>query len=597
MAPAQPMQPPIRDYGLIGDTRGSALSAKSGSIDWMAVPHFHAPPLFSAILGTPYSFSISVDGVRHTSRRYIPGTPVLENTWDTDGVQVRLTEGMITGLKGWLSPGAVLVRHLESEGGPVDVRINYAPGYGLSPKRPRVERRHGALLCSWGTTAITLTTSPDLELEPFAEKVVRLDPARPITFVIALADREPAVLTSPDQMLRRLHQDAESWQQWSDRLSFESSHREAVERSLITLRMLTFSPSGAPVAAPTTSLPEDIGGSRNWDYRYSWIRDAGIGLNAFVETDKPAEAHSYMHWLLHASRLTRPRLKVLYTTYGTHPEPEEEIDHISGYRESKPVRVGNGAADQHQLDIYGWIIDAGWRLASHQQLHSETWRVLAGFGDFICDHWREPDAGIWEMRGDPKHFTHSKLMAWAGLDRLIRMAADRPVRESRLRRWRRARTELRDAIMEQGFDDRRGSYVQAFGTSELDASLLLVPILGFETGDSPRVQGTIDAIIAELGEGGPFLHRYVPGSDGLDGVEGAFLPCSFWLVQALATVGRLDEASETFDVLCDAANDLGLYAEELDPSSREFLGNFPLAFSHATHAVAALALGPAIWER
>jgi GH15 family glucan-1,4-alpha-glucosidase len=590
MAGARSRQQPIRDYGLLGDTRGSALSSKWGSIDWMAVPHFHSPPLFSSLLGTPYAFSIGVDGITRTSRRYLPGTPVLENTWDVDGARVRLTEGMITDLGGWLSPGAVLVRHLEAEGEPVEVRVEYSPGHGFLRTRPRVERRHGALLCSWGALAVTLTTAPDLELRPFTEQVVRLHPDRPITFVVAIADREPAVLTSPQEMLRRLHRDARGWQEWSGSLAYEGSHREAVERSLITLRMSTYSPSGAPVAAPTTSLPEHIGGSRNWDYRYSWIRDASIGLSAFLEADKPEEAHSYMHWLLHASRLTRPKLRVLYTTHGTPPQPEEEIPELAGYRDSRPVRVGNAAADQHQLDIYGWIIDAGWRLSGHRRLHSETRRALAGFGDHICDHWREPDAGIWEVRGEPRHFTHSKLMAWAGLDRLIQMAGAHQVRDRRLARWRKARTELRDVILEQGYDDRRRSFVQALGESAVDASLLLVPVMGLESGESPRVHGTIDAIIDELGGGGPFLHRYAPGSDGLDGEEGAFFPCSFWLVQALAAAHRVDEAAEVFDVLCGASNDLGLYPEELDRSSQEFLGNFPLAFTHATHAVAAMAL-------
>ncbi|HEX2050117.1 MAG TPA: glycoside hydrolase family 15 protein [Actinomycetota bacterium] len=584
--------PTIEGYALVGDTRTAALVSRAGSIDWMCVPRFDAPPLFGRLVDRDAggSFSIDVAGTTSATRRYLDGSAVLETAITSSTGRARVTDAMVGDVTGRLLPHNVLVRKLVCDAGDVTVDVTFDPRHGLPGKSPqRHGRVRGALVCEWGSLAVSLS-STGVDVVPGRAARVALSAGDAITFVVSVADRSPLILVPPDDGERLTSSTAAWWRSWSEGLRYDGPHRDAVVRSLITLRLLTYSPSGAPVAAPTTSLPEAIGATRNWDYRYAWPRDASIGVAAFLAAGDRELAHAFMHWLLHASRLTRPRLSVMYDVYG-RPAPDEQHVDASGYMDSTPVRVGNAATAQHQLDVYGWVIDAGSLLeSSGGRVHGETWRALAGFGDVVAAQWTRPDAGIWEVRGRPAHYVHSKLMAWLALDRLLRMAARRRVRRTRVRAWTRERDRIAAWVRTRGVDESRGALVWKEGGADLDASLLLLPVLEFEPPGSPLTIATIDAIRRELEIAPGLVLRYRRLADDLDGDEGAFLPCSFWLVQALARAGRLDEAHETFGTLLSYANDVGLWGEEMDPSTKAHLGNFPQAFTHATLVQAALAL-------
>jgi GH15 family glucan-1,4-alpha-glucosidase len=584
-------EPAIGDYGLIGDGRTAALCSSQGSIDWLCVPRFDSDPVFGRLVGGERagSFSIRVDGVRETVRRYRDRSAVLETTWRTGSSEVRLTEGMVLDVSSSLIPQLVLVRRLETRGAPTVARIRFDPRRGLPGDAPRTERRSNLLVCSWGPLVLGLLVEPDLPLVPSEEIDVPLDPATPLTFVLTLAHREPVVHIRSESALRALEATDNWWREWCRGVRYQGPQAREVLRSLITLRLLTYAPSGAPVAAATTSLPETIGGSSNWDYRFSWPRDASIGLSAFLSLGKPEEARSFIAWLLHASRLTRPRLHVLYTLDGNPGPTEREIPEAAGYRGSRPVRVGNAASHQHQLDVYGWVLDAAWGMVrSGLRLNAETWRGMSGLADFVTQRWQRPDASMWEVRGEERHYVHSKLMGWLALDRAVRIAGTHRTRRHRVERWQSERDAVAADVRARGFDPQRGSYVRSYGAHDLDAALLLLPALGFEEPGSRRLTGTVAAIRAELATG-PFVYRYPP-SESEAGMEGAFLACSFWLVDALARLGRMDEAERAFESLLVHANDLGLFAEEMDPATGEHLGNFPQGLTHAALIQAALSL-------
>ncbi|MFN2587560.1 MAG: glycoside hydrolase family 15 protein [Actinomycetota bacterium] len=585
-------EPRISDYALLGDTRTAALVSRDGSIDWMCAPGFDSAPVFGKVVGGDQggSFRLAVDGTLALRRRYVGDSAVLDTEIEASGGRGSLHEAMPVQVEGSLLPQSALVRRLTCERGTLNARICFDPKQGLPGRAPRVSRRHRALVCEWGALALTLQSFPHVEISPGEEISVEVPAGSDLVLVLAIGDRAPAVFVSHAEARALPGRALGWWNRWSEDVRYRGPSRDQVVRSLVTLQLLTFSPSGAPVAAPTTSLPEEVGGGRNWDYRFSWPRDASIGLAAFLALGKPEIAHSFMHWLLHASRLSRPRLKVLYTLYGNPPPREREVDGVPGYRGSLPVRVGNEARVQHQLDVYGWVVDAAWLLtdAGHD-LHAEHWRAVGGFADFAAGAWREPDAGIWEVRGEPRHYVHSKMMAWLCLDRALRIAQRRSVSSRRTARWATEKERLRDDVIARGFDPNLGSYVRSYESRDLDAALLILPVLQFD--DRPeRVQGTIAAIRRELGAGDGLLYRYRVGDDGLHGREGAFLPCSFWLVQALARTGRRAEAAELFDNLVARANDVGLFSEEIDPTSGELLGNFPQAFTHATLVQAATSL-------
>jgi GH15 family glucan-1,4-alpha-glucosidase len=586
---------PIGDYGLIGDTRSGALVAPDGSIDWWCVPRFDDPPVFGRLVGGDDAgwFSIGpIEAARATVRAYRPETVTLTTTWAVDGGELELADGLVAEVEGRLLPATVLVRRLTARGRTVRAQLHLSPRFGYDRERARrVTRRAGALVCEHADRAIAVTADgPTAETDRPVDFEVH--PGEPVTIAVTAAYRSPLIFLSPAVAAAELARDEAGWRVWAAGVEV-ADHRDALVRSLLTLQLLTYSPSGAPVAAPTTSLPERLGGDRNWDYRYAWPRDACIGIAAFLAAGKPQEARAFLTWLLHAGRLTRPRLPVLFTLDGRPGPPEAEVPGWPGYGDSRPVRVGNGAARQHQLDGYGWVLDAAWLLtAAGHRLYGETWRVVAALADQVAATWSEPDAGIWERRDEPAHHVHSKLMAWLALDRAIRIAVAREDRRTRRQqRWTSARDALADEIRARGFDPAQRAYTAAYGSVELDAAVLILPVLEFEPASSRRVAGTVDAIRRQLGAGGPLLYRYPPGSDGLEGGEGAFLPCSFWLVQALARTGRADEAHALLDQLLPLGGPLGLYGEEMDPAARAHLGNYPQALTHAALVQALLALG------
>jgi GH15 family glucan-1,4-alpha-glucosidase len=585
---------PIADYGLIGDTRTAALVASDGAIDWLCAPHFDGEPLFGRLIGGPAAGTFRVGpaaAARLVDRRYRRDTATLETAWEIDGARVTLTEGMIAELEGRLRPATMLVRRLSAHGHPVDVMIEFDPRRGEAHAAPRVSQRGHRLVCSWGSLALALETEPHLEVEPGRAVSVRVMPDRPLTLVLALAHREPLVHVDTRTAWDALEADAERWQRWARRIDPHLPFRDAVVRSLLTLRLLTYSPSGAAAAAPTTSLPEQLGGSRNWDYRFAWPRDASIGIGAFLGVGVQQEARMFLAWLLHASRLDRPRLRPLLTLYGKRPRPERTLRNWPGYGDSRPVRIGNGAAGQHQLDTYGWVLDAAYLLTrAGNRLYSETWRAMAGFADQVARHWREPDAGIWEIRDDAQHHVHSKLMAWLALDRALHIAETQRTAARRRARWQRERDAIADDMRRRGYNQARGSYTRTYDSDDLDAAVLILPLIGIEPADSPRVRDTIAAIRNELAAGRPLLYRYPPGRDGLPGTEGAFLPCAFWLAQALAKSGDVTDANDQLGALVQLATPLGLYAEEMDPKTLDHLGNYPQALTHAALVQAALAL-------
>jgi GH15 family glucan-1,4-alpha-glucosidase len=412
--------------------------------------------------------------------------------------------------------------------------------------------------------------------------------------VLASADAEPLVLPGRLAVERRLDRTIQFWRAWTaDReREYDGPWRDAVLRSALALKLLIFAPSGATTAAVTTSLPEEIGGVRNWDYRFCWIRDSNFLIDTLLRLGCRGEAKSLFWWFMNATALTEPRLQVLYRLDGGPYAPERQITTLGGYRGSRPVRVGNGAVDQIQLDIYGDLLETAWLYAGGRHtIDRDTGVVLGRIADLVCDIWRSPDCGIWEVRSRPQHFTHSKAMCWVALDRAIRLAEEGDVPSRHVDRWKREASAIREFIESACWSERRGSYTRAAGTDDLDASLLMLSTVHYGDPAGPRMRGTIDAIARDLRHG-PFVYRYL-SEDGLPGSEGCFLNCSFWLVAALARAGRVADATDLMADLIARANDVGLYSEEIDPGSGAFLGNFPQALVHLSLVDAACAIDAA----
>lgn len=590
MSASQTAQAAIADYALVGDTRAAALVSRDGSVDWLCVPRFDADPVFGRLIDAEHGgrFEVKVAG-GVTARRYRPESAVLETSWRGADGTATVTDAMPVDVSGF-RPQLALIRQVACTSGEVDLEVLFDPRLGLPGRPPRTGRRGDALLCEWGSLALVLQCFPGPLPEPGKPLSKRLRQGETVTLLLSMADRTPAVLLPREQALALIEEADRDWRRWSSEIEYSGPFREAVIRSLITLRLLTYSPSGAPVAAPTMSLPERMGGELNWDYRYAWPRDAGIGSGAFMAAGRVQEAQAFLRWLEIASRLTLPKMRVLYTLDGTPGHPEREVQGISGYRGSLPVRAANAAAGQHQLDVYGWVVDTGWHLASlGSQLDGPSWRMIRSLADFVASCWRRPDSGIWEERSELRHHVSSKLMAFVALDRAARIARGRNRDLDRVERWEREREALRAEVRRRGWDDRLRSYTSAYGSQDLDASVLLVAMSELEDGHPERIKTTVEAVRDRLGAGGVLVYRYL-GPGGQAPGEGAFLACTFWLIDALARGGQVEAAEELLEPAVRLGGELGLLAEEVDPSSGEMLGNHPQALSHSTLVAAALSI-------
>jgi GH15 family glucan-1,4-alpha-glucosidase len=572
----------IEDYALIGDLQTGALVSRYGAVDWLCFPRFDSGALFAALLGTPENghWTIQPHGeFRPLSRRYRDDTLVLESELETDTGVVRLIDFMPP-----RETNPDLVRIVEGVRGRVDMRMELVLRFDYGSIVPWVRTLEGTLVAIAGPDAVLLRTPVEQEgrdMRTYAEFSVGEGDRVPFVLRWFPSDQTPPEPIEPE---RALDETVAFWEEWAAICKFEGRWHDAVHRSLLTLKALTYAPTGGIVAAPTTSLPEWIGGVRNWDYRFCWLRDATLTLLALIRGGYVDEAGAWRDWLLRAIAGSPDDLQIMYGVGGERRLTEIELGWLDGYEGSRPVRIGNGASGQRQLDVYGEVVDAFYQ-ARRQGLapSDDAWRLTCRLIDWLESGWQEPDEGIWEVRGPRRHFTHSKVMAWVAFDRAIKMV-ERIGRDGPVDRWKSIRREIRREVLDQGYDADRGTFVQFFGSDRLDASCLLIPLVGFLPATDERVVGTVRAIEQDLVRGG-FVERYRADEgnadvDGLPPGEGVFLPCSFWLAAVLHQQGRRDEAVALYDRLLALRNDVGLISEEYDPERGRLVGNFPQAFTH-----------------
>jgi len=591
--------PKIQDYAIIGDGRSAALISRDGSIDWLCWPRFDSPSLFGAILDDRLGGSWRIGPVEPArgERRYIDGTNVLQTRFRTESGELTLTDFMPAASEEQkrrrLQPEHELLRLVECERGEVELEVHYdpRPDYG----RAKVALHDaGALGLRLERGASLITLKGDVRLVPAAEggvsARVRLRSGESIAFSLTYAADGPAVLAPLGGLVReKLERTVAWWQHWAGRAKYGGPYREQVVRSALVLKLMLFAPSGAIIAAPTTSLPERVGGDLNWDYRFCWLRDAAFTARALFGLGYAEEAEAFVNWMLHATRLTRPELRVIYDVYGESNPDETELRHLRGYAASSPVRIGNATRNQLQLDVYGEVIDAVTHFVHHGgELDRETQKMLRHFGQYVCRHWREPDNGIWEPRGRRQHFTHSRLLCWVALDRLLEMHGQGRLDGLPVNECTKHREQVRHDVEERGWNPRLESYTQVLDGDTLDATVLLMAFHGFEEASSGRMKQTYHRLQERLGAGPGLMYRY---EQSFEGGEGAFAMCCFWMAEFLARGGgSLETAHDAFAQTLAYANDLGLFAEEIDPQTGDALGNFPQAFTHVGLINAALSL-------
>ncbi|MFG2785643.1 glycoside hydrolase family 15 protein [Streptomyces prunicolor] len=588
------MHPRIEDYALIGDEQTAALVGMDGSVDWLCLPRFDSAACFARMLGNQDNghWRIAPKGAdRCTRRGYRPDTLVLDTEWETDEGTIRVTDLMPQRHR---APD--VVRIVEGISGKVTVHSRIRLRFDYGAIVPWMRRSDGHHVAVAGPDSVWLRSEPEVRTwgEDFSTlSEFTVEAGQKVAFVLTWhPSHEPRPpLVDPYKSLRTSVAD---WKRWAARCRYDGPYRDAVVRSLITLKALTYRPTGGIVAAATTSLPEEMGGVRNWDYRYCWLRDSSLTLGALVSAGYHKEAEAWRDWLLRAVAGDPADLQIMYGVAGERRLPEFELPHLSGFAGSAPVRIGNGAVNQLQLDVYGEVMDSLW-LARRAGLSPKPhmWSLQAVLLEWLRSQWQQPDEGLWEVRGGRRHFVHSKVMVWVAADRAVRTLEEFADLPGDLEGWRALRDAVHRDVCEKGYDPERNTFTQYYGSQELDAALLLIPRFGFLPPDDPRVVGTVDAVREALGHDG-FVRRYDTAADtpvdGLPGDEGAFLACSFWLVDALQMTGRKKEARVLFERLVGLANDVGLLAEEYDPVAGRQLGNFPQAFSHIGLVSSALAL-------
>jgi GH15 family glucan-1,4-alpha-glucosidase len=583
----------LEDYGLIGDLQTAALVGRNGAVDWLCLPRFDSASCFSALVGDDRHgrwLIAPAAEARTTARRYRPGTLVLETDFETDEGAVRVVDFMPLRKEG----PPRLMRIVQGLRGrvPVRMQLSVRPDYGTI--MPWIEPASDGAVVIAGPDSFRLTTSVPLQIENgnATAEFVAVEGARErLVLTWHLSYEETPPVEDADSALARTEA---WWRNWSARCSYEGEYRDAVMTSLIALKAMTSEITGAVVAAPTTSLPEELGGVRNWDYRYCWLRDSVLALEALLDAGYTDEALAFRNFLLRVGTGDPSKIQIMYGVGGERRLTEFELDELPGYEGSAPVRVGNAASEQFQLDVYGEVAAVMFigaeRLGRIDRRLWPRWRAIIEHVETI---WRRPDDGIWEARGPQRHYTYSKVMAWVVFDRGVRLAEQFEL-DAPLDRWKQVRDEIHAEVCQRGYDAELRTFTQYYGSKELDASVLNIPLVGFLPGTDERVTGTIDAVTRELGRDG-FVSRYSTADtdDGLPGDEGQFLACSFWLVNALARNGRVEQARALFERLLALSNDLGLLAEEYDVARKRQIGNFPQAFSHLTLILAARAISSA----
>ncbi len=590
-------QQPISAYGLIGDMRTAALVGLDGAIDWYCLPRFDGGSVFGALLDPERGGTWSIRPVEAwtSTQRYLPRTNILETVFImASGASVSVTDFMPVGSGGRpLGQHPEIHRRVRGIRGRAAMRTVFMPRFEYGARTTRLELMGPGVFATDRTDQV-ITLAGDQRLgwaveQSTATATFELGRGEERWFILRYDDDDMHHVKQ-DECVERLAATESYWQQWSAAVDYSGPYRSMVKRSALVLKLLTFAESGAIIAAPTTSVPETIGGSRNWDYRFVWLRDAAFTLAALHSVGHRAEADAFMRFLKRVCRHEGGgHLQIMYGVDGSRDLVERQLEHLSGYHESRPVRVGNGAAGQLQLDVYGEVMETADLWRRHHSMTEGTWRVLRGLVDWVSDNWQLPDSSIWEVRGETRHYVFSKVMSWVALDRGVSMAEELGL-EGNVAHWKTQREQLFAEIMTRGWSEMQQSFVQAYDEDALDAAALAIPMVRFLPWDHPRVKSTVRAVARELTSAdGELVYRY-RNSDGLEGDEGAFSICTFWLAHALAMTGEREQAQRVMERMLRHANHVGLFSEEIDPQSGEFLGNFPQAFTHIALINCAVAL-------